>query len=279
MLLSFPSKELSASSVFNVVHAPDSFELLTILAGSFDPSVSPPLLILIDRPLLQHTHHLLPHNMLLLRTIFKSQIHSVNQILPSQTQQPLQQINGNGISGAALKTYRWEILSKVLSLAALTFSSPFLLSIDSEDGERGVTFRVGKFIGQVSIESEWKTFGRFSSWRQMLLQAWSSVVSTGCSCWSACWCSSSCCPSTCPSPAGPATWRTPTTGWGWSASCWGKPHWLTGGWNTDFGSLKTSLRHNDLPWNIRQFVHNKIKTVNFSSDLSQVNSRPCYCTK
>ena len=28
-----------------------------------------------------------------------------------------------------------------------------LLSIDSEDGERGVTFRVGKFIGQVSIES------------------------------------------------------------------------------------------------------------------------------
>ena len=30
-------------------------------------------------------------------------------------------------------------------------------------------------------------------------------------------------------------------------------------------------RHNDLPWNIRQFVHNKIKTVNFSSDLSQVS--------
>jgi len=29
--------------------------------------------------------------------------------------------------------------------------------------------------------------------------------------------------------------------------------------------------HNDLPWNIRQFVHNKIKTVNFSSDLSQVS--------
>ena len=47
---------------------------------------------------------------------------------------------------------------------------------------------------------------------------------------------------------------------------------MTGGCNTDLASLKTSLRHNDLPWNIRQFVHNKIKTVNFSSDLSQVNS-------
>ena len=34
--------------------------------------------------------------------------------------------------------------------------------------------------------------------------------------------------------------------------------------------LKPCSRHNDLPWNIRQFVHNKIKTVNFSSDLSQV---------
>ena len=33
------------------------------------------------------------------------------------------------------------------------FTSHFLLSINSEDGERGVTFRVGKFIGQVSIES------------------------------------------------------------------------------------------------------------------------------
>ena len=36
-------------------------------------------------------------------------------------------------------------------------------------------------------------------------------------------------------------------------------------------ALKPSCRHNDLPWNIRQFVHNKIKTVNFSSDLSQVS--------
>merc|ERR1719310_677889 len=29
--------------------------------------------------------------------------------------------------------------------------------------------------------------------------------------------------------------------------------------------------HNDLPWNIRQFIHNKLKTVNFSSDLTQVS--------
>ena len=28
--------------------------------------------------------------------------------------------------------------------------------------------------------------------------------------------------------------------------------------------------HNDLAWNIRQFIHNKLKTVNFSTDLSQV---------
>ena len=31
------------------------------------------------------------------------------------------------------------------------------------------------------------------------------------------------------------------------------------------------FRHNDLPWNIRQFIHNKLKTVNFSSDLTQVS--------
>ena len=31
-------------------------------------------------------------------------------------------------------------------------------SIDAEDGERGVTFRVGKFIGQVSIESKYVLF-------------------------------------------------------------------------------------------------------------------------
>ena len=32
-----------------------------------------------------------------------------------------------------------------------------------------------------------------------------------------------------------------------------------------------SFRHNDLAWNIRQFIHNKLKTVNFSSDLTQVS--------
>ena len=39
----------------------------------------------------------------------------------------------------------------------------FFPSIDSEDGERGVTFRVGKFIGQVSIESGWTSGEAFSS--------------------------------------------------------------------------------------------------------------------
>ena len=30
------------------------------------------------------------------------------------------------------------------------------------------------------------------------------------------------------------------------------------------------FRHNDLAWNIRQFIHNKLKTVNFSADLTEV---------
>ena len=34
--------------------------------------------------------------------------------------------------------------------------------------------------------------------------------------------------------------------------------------------LLLQFRHNDLAWNIRQFVHNKLKTVNFSADLSEV---------
>ena len=33
-------------------------------------------------------------------------------------------------------------------------SNGFLKELDSDDGERGVTFRVGKFIGQVTIESK-----------------------------------------------------------------------------------------------------------------------------
>ena len=48
---------------------------------------------------------------------------------------------------------------------------------------------------------------------------------------------------------------------------------LIDGWverNQVAGFEPLVARHNDLPWNIRQFVHNKIKTVNFSSDLSQV---------
>ena len=50
---------------------------------------------------------------------------------------------------------------------------------------------------------------------------------------------------------------------------------LIDGWVECHSSLSMTLsssRHNDLPWNIRQFVHNKIKTVNFSSDLSQVDN-------
>ena len=50
---------------------------------------------------------------------------------------------------------------------------------------------------------------------------------------------------------------------------------LIDGWGECHSSLSMTLsssRHNDLPWNIRQFVHNKIKTVNFSSDLSQVDN-------
>ena len=35
--------------------------------------------------------------------------------------------------------------------------------------------------------------------------------------------------------------------------------------------ISTLFSHNDLPWNIRQFIHNKLKTVNFSSDLTQVS--------
>ena len=29
--------------------------------------------------------------------------------------------------------------------------------------------------------------------------------------------------------------------------------------------------HNDLPWNIRKFIHNKLNTVNFSTVLSTIN--------
>ena len=32
-----------------------------------------------------------------------------------------------------------------------------------------------------------------------------------------------------------------------------------------------SFRHNDLPWNIRKFIHNKLNTVNFTSSLKTEN--------
>ena len=55
---------------------------------------------------------------------------------------------------------------------------------------------------------------------------------------------------------------------------------LIDGWverNQVAGFEPLASRHNDLPWNIRQFVHNKIKTVNFSSDLSQVSYNITCC--
>ena len=31
------------------------------------------------------------------------------------------------------------------------------------------------------------------------------------------------------------------------------------------------FRHNDLPWNIRKFVHNKLDTVNFTHNLKYID--------
>ena len=36
-------------------------------------------------------------------------------------------------------------------------------------------------------------------------------------------------------------------------------------------SIIFSCRHNDLPWNIRKFIHNKLNTVNFTSSLKTEN--------
>ena len=33
----------------------------------------------------------------------------------------------------------------------------------------------------------------------------------------------------------------------------------------------SSSRHNDLPWNIRKFIHNKLHTVNFTYDLRNIS--------
>ena len=35
--------------------------------------------------------------------------------------------------------------------------------------------------------------------------------------------------------------------------------------------LRFPSRHNDLPWNIRKFIHNKLKTVNFTYDLRNIS--------
>ena len=111
-------------------------------------------LILIDRPILQHTHNLLPTNPLLLK-----------QSLPNQTSQPLQQISQNGISGAALKTYRWEILLLVL-----------LLTLFTQHQLRGWWEGCDVPCGQVhraSLNRKWvnKSLLVFFSWRRILVQA------------------------------------------------------------------------------------------------------------
>ena len=38
-----------------------------------------------------------------------------------------------------------------------------------------------------------------------------------------------------------------------------------------FNYLFSYFSHNDLPWNIRKFIHNKLNTVNFSTVLSTIN--------
>jgi hypothetical protein len=121
------------------------------------------------------------------------------------------------MSGAALKTY----------------------SINSEDGERGVTFRVGKFIGQVSIES---VKFRRQHWLFLLICLLMFIIVL--------------------SIYLPIASR---------ASSLEDPDYRMRVVSQLLRETPLIDGHNDLPWNIRQFVHNKIKTVNFSSDLSQVS--------
>ena len=56
--------------------------------------------------------------------------------------------------------------------------------------------------------------------------------------------------------------------------------WVNSNWNYNstttaesFTTMKMYLyfSHNDLPWNIRKFIHNKLKTVNFTTDLRKVD--------
>ena len=42
-------------------------------------------------------------------------------------------------------------------------------------------------------------------------------------------------------------------------------------WSKIFMIFFSYFSHNDLPWNIRKFIHNKLNTVNFSTVLSTIN--------
>ncbi|KAJ4427418.1 hypothetical protein ANN_25040 [Periplaneta americana] len=46
---------------------------------------------------------------------------------------------------------------------------------------------------------------------------------------------------------------------------------LCEGGNEPPGSLKLISNHNDLPWNVRKFVHNQILSFNFTADLEKVD--------
>eukprot|EP00090_Calanus_glacialis_P008674 TRINITY_DN17031_c0_g1_i2.p1 TRINITY_DN17031_c0_g1~~TRINITY_DN17031_c0_g1_i2.p1 ORF type:complete len:1005 (+),score=154.48 TRINITY_DN17031_c0_g1_i2:450-3464(+) len=112
-------------------------------------------------------------------------------------------------------------------------------SIDSDDHERGVTFRVGKFIGQVTIES---VKFRRQHWLFLLICLLIFVIVL--------------------SIYLPMVSR---------ADNLEDPEYRLMMINQMFKEVPLIDGHNDLPWNIRQFIHNKLKTVNFSSDLTQVS--------
>jgi len=120
----------------------------------------------------------------------------------------------------------------------LSNGAPKNFSVNSDENERGVTFRVGKFIGQVTIES---VKFRRQHWLFLLICLLVFVIIL--------------------SIYLPIASRVDDIE--------DPEHRIL--------VIKQMLRevplidgHNDLAWNIRQFIHNKLKTVNFSAPLSQV---------
>jgi len=112
-------------------------------------------------------------------------------------------------------------------------------SLDSDENERGVTFRVGKFIGQVTIES---VKFRRQHWLFLLICLLIFVIVL--------------------SIYLPIVSR---------ADNLEDPEYRLMMITQMLRETPLIDGHNDLPWNIRQFIHNKLKTVNFSSDLTQVS--------